>query len=147
MTTPIHRFVETARAGSHPSLVARMTSGWLVMAERQVLPGYCLLLPDPVVPHLNALTGQARADFLRDMAHAGDAILEATGALRINYEMLGNLDPALHAHVVPRYVDEPPLLRTKPIWSYDWDQAPLFDAHHHDDLRRAIARALGHPPA
>ena len=33
----------------------RLPSGWVVMGERQVFPGYCLLLPDPVVDHLNAL--------------------------------------------------------------------------------------------
>lgn len=142
MTTAIHRFVESARAGTHPSLVCRMPSGWLIMGEKQVRPGYCLLLPDPVVPHLNALIGESRATFLRDMALAGDAILEVTGALRINYEMLGNLEPALHAHIIPRAADEPEHLRTKPIWSYDWDAAPRFDAARDDALRRAIAATV-----
>ena len=40
--------------------------------------GYCLLLPDPVVPHLNALEAQAREAFLRDMARCGDALLIVT---------------------------------------------------------------------
>lgn len=142
MTTAIHRFVEAARAAAHPSLVCRMPSGWLIMGEKQVRPGYCLLLPDPVVPHLNALTGEARTMFLRDMALAGDAILEVTRAVRINYEMLGNLEPALHAHIIPRAADEPEHLRTKPIWSYDWDAAPRFDPERDGVLRRAIASAV-----
>ena len=41
------------------------------------------------------------------MATIGDALLEVTGAFRINYEILGNLEPALHAHIIPRYLNEP----------------------------------------
>ena len=82
------------------------------MGQRQVLAGYCLLLPDPVVPHLNALGAAERDRFLADLGRLGDAVLAATGALRINYAIFGNLEPALHAHVHPRYADEPEALRT-----------------------------------
>ena len=52
----------------------------------------------------------------------------ATGALRINYAIFGNVEPALHAHVHPRYADEPEAMRTTNPWGYDWQQAPAFDA-------------------
>ena len=142
MTTSIHRRVDALRAGSDPTFVARLASGWAVLGERQVLPGYCLLLPDPVVPALNALAGSARATFLADMAAIGDAVLAATGALRINYAIFGNLDPALHAHVIPRYHDEPAAFRTAQPWAYDWDSAPAFDADLHRDLRDRLHAAL-----
>jgi hypothetical protein len=51
-----------------------------------ILPGYCLLLPDPVVPSLNDLDAEARAAYLLDMGRLGDAVLQATDALRMNYE-------------------------------------------------------------
>lgn len=128
MPTYIHRQVERARRGELPTLVGRLPSGWLVVGDKQVVNGYCLLLPDPVVAHLNDFAGEARERFLCDMAAAGDALLTVTGAVRINYEMLGNLEPALHAHLFPRYRDEPETNRTKPIWFYDWESARLFDA-------------------
>lgn len=140
--TAIHKFVEACRAGTHPSLVAKMASGWVIMGEMQVIPGYCLLLPDPVVPHLNALTGEDRAQFLADMAKLGDVVLDVTGAARINYEMLGNLEPALHAHVIPRHEDEPINLKAKPIWFYDWEAAAQFDMDLHGDLLKAIQEKL-----
>lgn len=126
-TTAIHRFVEECRQGTHPSLVARVASGWVVMGSPQVLDGYCLLYPDPVVPTLNALEGEHRAQFLSDMARVGDALLALTDASRINYEILGNLEPALHAHIVPRYANEVDELRTRPVWYYDWPTARPFD--------------------
>ena len=127
MTTAIHRRVEACRAGTDPTCIARLASGWAVMGDRQVLRGYCLLLPDPVVPHLNAMAADAQAAFLADMARLGQAVLEVTGALRINYAMLGNLEPALHAHLFPRYASEPENLRTAHPWAHDWSTARPFD--------------------
>lgn len=124
-------------------MLGRMPSGWAVMGDPQVLPGYCLLYPDPVVPHLNALTGSDRAQFLADMTRLGDAVLEVTGAVRINYEILGNLEPALHAHVIPRFLEEGDELRTKPIWFYDWPGSPAFDAVAHAEMQRKLRLALG----
>lgn len=135
--------MDALRAGSDPTFVARLSSGWAVLGERQVLPGYCLLLPDPVVATLNALTGADRAAFLADMAALGDAVLAVTHAVRINYAIFGNQDPALHAHVIPRYHDEPAPYVTAQPWTYDWEQAPAFDAERHRELRDRIHAALG----
>ncbi|MCA0360844.1 MAG: hypothetical protein LCH41_07295 [Armatimonadetes bacterium] len=143
MSTAIHRFVEACRAGELPRVLGRMPSGWAVMGDPQVLPGYCLLYPDPVVPHLNALTGEARAQFLHDMTRLGDAVLQVTGAVRINYEILGNLEPALHAHVVPRFSDEAEELRTKPIWFYDWPGSPAFHPVDHAEIQAELRKVLG----
>lgn len=144
--TAIHRRVAALRAGADPTLIARLPSGWAVFGEQQFLRGYCLLLPDPVVAHLNdfALPAQQRA-FLDDLARLGEAVLAATGALRINYAMFGNVEPALHAHVVPRYADEPAALRTAHPWAYDWNDAPRFDAAALAPLRAALQARLGAP--
>jgi diadenosine tetraphosphate (Ap4A) HIT family hydrolase len=119
MTTYIHKCVEQARNGQNPKVIARMASGWAVLGNEQFFRGYSLLLPDPVVPTLNDLPQERRARFLLDMVALGDAILAVTDALRINYEMLGNLEVALHAHCFPRYASEAPDMGVKPIWLYD----------------------------
>jgi diadenosine tetraphosphate (Ap4A) HIT family hydrolase len=142
MRTLIHERVEQARSGDNPKVIAKMTSGWAVLGDVQFLRGYCLLLPDPVVPHLNAMSRPDRDCFLNDMATLGDAVLKVTNAVRINYEMLGNVDPALHAHVFPRYDNEPEALRKKPVWFYDWDTAQKFDKSLHTMLMTEIADAL-----
>jgi diadenosine tetraphosphate (Ap4A) HIT family hydrolase len=141
--TLIHRQVEAARRGDHPRVIARLASGWAVLGDPQVLHGYCLLLPDPVVPHLNALEASARTRFLIDMAGLGDAVLAVTGALRINYEMLGNVEPALHAHVLPRFVGEPDEFKLKSPFFYDWSLAPAFAPDRDRPLMERLARELG----
>ena len=122
----------------YDKVICKMASGWAVMGDVQFLPGYCLLLPDPVVPHLNALAPAAQAAFLADVARLGQAVLEATGALRVNYALFGNLEPALHAHVVPRYADEPPQLVHAHPWAYDWTVAPGFDVSRDGGLLQAL---------
>lgn len=140
--TAIHGFVERCRAGQLPNMVVRMTSGWLILGEKQVLPGYCLLLPDPVVPHLNALQGAARTQFLADMALAGDALLTVTGAIRINYAIYGNVEPALHAHLFPRMAGEPEAARQLQPFALDWSTAARFSEAQHGELKARIAKQV-----
>lgn len=142
MPTAIHQRVRECRSGSNPKVICRVRAGWVVLGDVQFVRGYSLLLPDPVVPDLNALDEPGRRDFLLSMATLGDVLLEVTGALRINYEILGNQEPALHGHVFPRYRDEPEALRTRPVWFYDWASAPPFDAQRDRALMQAIGDGL-----
>jgi diadenosine tetraphosphate (Ap4A) HIT family hydrolase len=142
MSTLIHERVALARQGKNPTVLCKTPSGWAVLGDHQVLNGYCLLLPDPVVPSLNDLSVSARQAYLRDMVIIGDALLEVTGAWRINYEILGNSEPALHAHIVPRYTAEPDEYRKGPVWFYPWENVPKFDPQRHGDLMEKIRSAI-----
>ncbi|MEB2646133.1 HIT family protein [Pseudomonas canadensis] len=134
--------VAQARNSTNDKVICRMASGWAVMGDVQFLPGYCLLLPDPVVASLNDLDTEARTAYLLDMARLGDAVLQATGALRMNYEILGNSEPELHCHLFPRYASEPDDKRTMPAWFYDWKNAQPYAEVDHGEMRKAIARLL-----
>lgn len=128
LPTAIHRRVADARAGRDHTVLGRCASGWAVFGERQFVRGYLMLLPDPVVPDLNALTPERRSQFLLDMSRLGDALMRVASPLRINYAIFGNVEPALHAHVIPRYRSEPEAMQTRHPWAYDWNEAPEFDA-------------------
>jgi diadenosine tetraphosphate (Ap4A) HIT family hydrolase len=140
--TAIHHQVDEARGGRNPRVFARLYSGWAVFGEQQFVYGYSLLLPDPVVPNLNALDAHDRGAFLSDMARLGDALLKVTPALRINYAIFGNEAPALHAHVIPRYLDEPEPLRAAHPWAYDWQAAPAFERAAYAELAESLLREL-----
>lgn len=134
--------VQQARNGMNPKVICRMPSGWAVMGDVQFLQGYCLLLPDPVVPSLNDLQAEARLQFLGDMAKIGDALLQVTNAHRINYEILGNSEPELHAHIFPRFASEVESLRRKPAWFYDWENAVPFSSSAHGQLQQQLRGLL-----
>jgi len=141
-TTAIHRRVAKLSRAEDPTRIARLGSGWAVLGDPQVIPGYCLLLPDPVVPHLNALEGVARAAFLADMASLGDVLQQECGAVRINYAIFGNAEPALHAHLFPRRADEPAALLTAQPWAWDWAAAPPFQPAAHGPLLERLRQAV-----
>jgi diadenosine tetraphosphate (Ap4A) HIT family hydrolase len=134
MPTLVHQRVEAARAGTNPTVICRMPSGWAVLCDVQFLRGYSLLLPDK----------QKRAEYLLDMTILGDALLEVTGAYRINYAVLGNLDPALHAHAIPRYMTEPEEMRQGPPFLYDreYRNSVKFDYERDKELIQQIAAAV-----
>jgi len=142
LETAIHRHVTAAREGREPRVITRLFSGWVLFGEQQFVRGYALLLPDPVVPTLNALGARERGQFLMDMTKVGDALLKVTGAVRINYAIFGNVEPALHAHVVPRFADEPEDKRTAHPWAYDWSAAPAFDRAGMAELAEKLRREL-----
>lgn len=141
--------VGAAEAGINPMVIARMESGFAVIGDTQFLPGYCVLLASPQVDHLSDLTLSRRTSFLRDMSLLGEAIERASagnGLRRVNYEILGNTDAYLHAHVFPRYEWEPPDRLVGPVFLYPRDQwtAPehQYDDGRHGELRAAIAAHL-----
>ena len=141
--------VESARKGTNPTIVCKVPSGWVALCDMQYLRGYCILLADPLVESINVLSTQDRARFMDDMVLVGDALLAVTGAYRINYGMFSNTDPYLHAHIIPRYMDEPEALRRSQPWAYPGEQmnANLFDAQRDralmHDLAQAIQKRLG----
>jgi diadenosine tetraphosphate (Ap4A) HIT family hydrolase len=145
LANPAERLAELA-GGRNPALITRLPSGFLVMGASQFLPGYCLLLAYPQVEKLNDLALDRRAQFLEDMARAGDAVLAVTGCRRINYSIYGNLDPFLHAHIWPRYDSEDERYRTQPPFSIPPDvrEAPEFayDPATHADLQHRLRAAL-----
>jgi len=142
MLTLIHQRVGTAQEGENPSVICRMPSGWAVLGDVQVTRGYTVLLPDPVVVDLNTLPVGDRLTYLRDMTIIGDALLEVTGATRINYEIQGNAEHALRAHIVPRYANEPDEQRRRPIWFSDRSLAPKFDPERDKELMHKLAEAV-----
>ncbi len=151
MPQTIPERVRLCREGRNPAALARLGSGWVVLFDRQPLEGYCLLLSDPLAESLNALDDDGRRRYALDMTRVGDALLQATGAARINYETWCNLDPVLHTHIVPRYRSEPADKRALPACkAYDFAAARAFDPERDRDLiarMRALLAPYAVPPA
>lgn len=131
-------------------VMARMRSGFAVIGDTQFLPGYSVLLSaDPNISQLSELDIDRRNEFLIDMTLLGEAIQHAcapNGLRRLNYEILGNTMPELHAHVIPRYEWEPPHNRARQALTYGEDQwfAPehAYTEAAHGALRQTITKKL-----
>jgi len=152
MTThdAISRRLARLRAGDDPEFLLELPSGPAILGKYQPagVRGCCMLLPDPIVASPNDLDHAARAAFFSDLVLLGDAVLEVTGAERINYLVLCNQVPELHGHVIPRSAHEDPAKRLLgPFEAYDFGGAHVADAKGperelHAGLREALGRLL-----
>lgn len=135
-----------AEQGENPTVLARMRSGFVTIGDTQFLPGYCLLLASPRVGNLSDLPLSTRLEFLRDMSLLGEAIEAVCRPKRINYEIFGNTDPFLHAHVLPRYDWEPVDYLSGPASHYPREKRGArryqFSEETHGELKARIGMKL-----
>lgn len=138
--------IESAKNGTNPMVLTEMKSGYAVIGDTQFLPGYCVLLPKREVPSLNDLSISERAQFLTDMSLIGDAIIHVCHPTRVNYDILGNTDAFLHAHIFPRYEWEKEERRKMPVWLYDasnwFDEEKQFNPEKHGKIKGALSDYL-----
>jgi len=52
----------------------------------------------------------------------------------MNYELLGNMVPHMHWHLVPRQTDDP--LWPRPIWSESHQECRLSDNRYREEISR-----------
>lgn len=89
------------------------TSLW-ILGDNQFYKGYSILIYKIHVEQLhNAIYPSS---FLNLMIFVGEQIFHAFGPTRINYEILCNTNAHLHAHIIPRYQDDPHPF--EPVWNY-----------------------------
>ncbi len=138
--------IGSAVRGENPTVLVRMKSGFAVIGDPQFLPGYCILLAYPSVRSLNDLPLPDRRDFLTDMTLIGDAITAVCNPLRVNYDILGNTDDFLHAHIFPRYPWEEEELRKGPVWKYPKENWSLekfqFSEEKHGALKEQLSKKI-----
>ncbi len=86
----------------------------LQLARNQYVQGYCVLICHKHVREPYELTSVERMMFFEDMCRVGSALERAFDADKMNFEILGNAVPHLHAHIKPRYYGDP--APSRPIW-------------------------------
>jgi diadenosine tetraphosphate (Ap4A) HIT family hydrolase len=138
--------IGSAERGENPMVLARMRSGFAVIGDTQFLPGYSLLLASPQVDHLTDLSFTQRGLYLQDMTLIGEAIMQVCQPRRINYEILGNTDHFLHAHIFPRYSWEPAERQGSPVWLYPHshrdDPNLAYSDEKNGELRQQLTEVL-----
>jgi diadenosine tetraphosphate (Ap4A) HIT family hydrolase len=88
------------------------------------------------------LESDRREQFLVDMARCGDVLQHEMQAVRVNYAIFGNVEPALHAHLFPRRLDEPAEQLTAQPWALDWRASAPFDSATHGALIERLRQRI-----
>ncbi len=144
MTSILVERIELARKGKNPTVITKMESGWVVLGDNQTIPGYCLLLADPVIADLNKFDKDQRKQFLLDMTVIGDALVNVLNVKKINYSILDNLNIGLHAHIHPRYNWEKEEFKKFPPWKYNFVKVPVveFDIEKNSVLIQKLKKEI-----
>jgi len=95
------------RVNEYGYTVADLRLSRLRLAANQFPPGYCVLICTRHVREPYHLTREEQGLFFDDMLCAAQAIERVFNPAKMNFQLLGNLVPHLHAHIVPRYYGDP----------------------------------------
>lgn len=119
----------------------RVANGYL--SVRGQLPGYCWVIwRDGHVCEPTDLEPATAQAFFADMLIVGRAVTELLRPAKMNYEILGNKVPHLHAHVVPRPQVDPSPNGPTPWTFLDDGRLPVSQVEH---LTADLRRLLGEP--
>jgi diadenosine tetraphosphate (Ap4A) HIT family hydrolase len=117
----------------------KLRVAWLGCFDDARFPGRGVLVLERHAEHFSDLDEATATALALDVREAARAIRAATGAVRINYAMLGNVEPHVHVHVIPRRADDPIPMRTP--WEHPELETPL-SPEAADQWKRAILEEL-----
>lgn len=103
-------------------------------------PGRCLVVLRKHYDHLDEVPLSLSNDFLHEVKRVGAALRAVVGVARINYAVLGNVEPHVHAHVIPRGGDAD-LVPGRSPWEHPKPAAPLSPARR-DEIVGSLRRRL-----
>ncbi|GFO54754.1 HIT family protein [Geomonas sp. Red276] len=96
----------------------------------QFFPGYCFVYTKEHVTELFHLEEAVRNQVMAEVTAVAKALYSAFSPDKINYELLGNMAPHMHWHLVPRRSGDP--LWPRPHWSEPHQELILTDAEYRE---------------
>ena len=119
--------IEMIKNRTNPYFVKELETGYVVIGDHQHFYGYTLFLykfhGDKT--ELFHLDKSERQKFMEEMTMVAQAVQNAFGAEKINYELLGNGEAHLHWHIYPRRTGDIENYGNNgkgPVWWYPMDK-------------------------
>ena len=119
--------------------IVELPHSYVILNRDQFFPGYTLLFTKDHVTELFHLDREVRTGLMEEVNLVAKAVYEVFSPAKINYELLGNMVPHIHWHIVPRFASEP--LWPRPIWAEPHDElllAPNEYKQHIERIRGAL---------
>jgi diadenosine tetraphosphate (Ap4A) HIT family hydrolase len=124
--------------------IAEFEHCYVQLNRDQFFPGYVLLFSKDHVTELFHLAPSVRSALIEEVNRVAEALHQVYTPTKMNYELLGNMVPHMHWHLVPRFTDDP--LWPRPIWSEPHQEKQLNPQGYRETIAR-IQEALGAPSA
>ncbi len=90
--------IQMIRAGTNPYFVKELETGYVVIGDFQHFAGYALFIYKDHTVELFDLEPAVRSKHLEEMTIVAQAVRNAFGAEKMNYECLGNGKGGAHIH-------------------------------------------------
>jgi len=130
------QIVEPNRRRKEPLWIADLKVSTAFLSENQICPGYTYLVYNKGhATELFQLATQERQNIMEDITKIAKAIFDAFHPKKMNYELLGNIDPHLHWHIIPRKTSDPIPLQW-PIWGKDYVTVKLSKREYINAIRK-----------
>ncbi|MFZ0680822.1 HIT family protein [Candidatus Binatus sp.] len=108
--------IDRITAGAFPDFIAELKSCYAILGDQQFYRGYCVLFAKIHATELYLMPADAARLLSDEMRLVAEAIAAVVKPWKMNYECLGNSEPHVHWHLLPRNENEPEELRRGPIW-------------------------------
>jgi diadenosine tetraphosphate (Ap4A) HIT family hydrolase len=93
----------TVPVNEYGTTITDLPMSRLRLASNQFVRGYCVLICKRHVQEPYHLPRTQYLQFFADMTLVGQALDRVFQPLKMNFNLLGNAIPHLHAHILPRY--------------------------------------------
>jgi diadenosine tetraphosphate (Ap4A) HIT family hydrolase len=114
--------------------IAELDHSYVILNRDQFFPGYTLLFSKTHVTEMFHLDRRVRGELMEEVSRTAKALFNVFRPDKINYELLGNMVPHMHWHLVPRFASEK--VWPRPIWAEPHDELFLTS----EEYRRLIAQ-------
>ena len=117
--------------------IIELPNSYVILNRDQYFPGYTLLFTKTHATELFHLDRSVRTALMEEVSTVALALYTTFTPDKINYELLGNMVPHIHWHIVPRYASE--RLWPLPIWAEQHEELTLTP----DEYRQRIDNIRG----
>ena len=121
--------IQLIKENANPWFVKELKTGYVVLGDNQHFRGYTLFLCKEHKVELFDLDHKTKMKFLEEMSLVAEAVSNAIGPEKMNYELLGNGDSHLHWHLFPRIagdIEDYGNQGKGPVWWYPREK--MYDA-------------------
>jgi diadenosine tetraphosphate (Ap4A) HIT family hydrolase len=129
--------ITSIKEGKLPDFIAELPHSYAILGDAQFYRGYCILFAKTHATELYLMPREEALALFDEVRSTAEAIAAVTHPHKLNYECLGNTEPHVHWHLLPRYEDDD--LRLGPIWIRpEAERKRQLDEHD----RRALMASL-----
>ncbi len=114
--------------------IAELDQSYVLLNRDQFFPGYTFVVTKNHVTELFHLDRQMRTALMEEVTLIAASLYNLYKPAKMNYELLGNMVPHMHWHLVPRFTAEP--LWPRPIWSEPHEPVVLTPEEYVDRIER-----------